>query len=88
MLTRVDRIQLAVRDRAAAEDQQGRLVKTFARPFPKWYMTDLLQELIHEGTPVHAVPIRGGWIEVDNVRDLELGRTISAEQGGLLRINR
>ena len=34
------------------------------------YMTDLLQELIELGFPVHAVPIFDKWIEVDTVDDL------------------
>ena len=37
----------------------------------KAYMTDLLQELISDGFPIHAAPIKGGWIEVDSVQDLE-----------------
>ena len=35
------------------------------------YMTDLLQHLIDSGIAVHAVPVEGGWLEVDTVEDLE-----------------
>ena len=34
------------------------------------YMTDLLQLIIDSGYRVDAVPVRGGWIEVDTVEDL------------------
>lgn len=34
------------------------------------YMTDLLQAVINSGAPVHAVPVKGGWVEVDTVSDL------------------
>lgn len=36
----------------------------------KAYMTDLLQAVINSGYPVHSVPVQGGWVEVDTVRDL------------------
>ena len=35
------------------------------------YMTDLLQHLIDSGIAVHAVPVEGGWLEVDTVDDLD-----------------
>ena len=44
----------------------------WGRPWPKAYMTDLLQELARRGVPVRPVPIRGQWCEVDSLRDLEL----------------
>jgi len=34
------------------------------------YMTDLLQSLINMGQPITAVPISGGWVEVDTVKDV------------------
>jgi choline kinase len=36
----------------------------------KAYMTDMLQSLIDSGHRLQAVPIRGGWVEVDTVDDL------------------
>lgn len=35
------------------------------------YMTDLLTEMIEGGNDVHAVPVDGGWLEVDTVEDFE-----------------
>lgn len=34
------------------------------------YMTDLLQEVINSGSCVQSVPVRGEWVEVDTVSDL------------------
>lgn len=41
------------------------------RPVEQAYMTDLLMEMILMGAPVHAVPVDGGWLEVDTVADYE-----------------
>jgi choline kinase len=41
------------------------------RPIEQAYMTDLLMEMILSGHAVHAVPIDGGWLEIDTPRDLE-----------------
>jgi len=35
----------------------------------KAYMTDLLQEIIDRGYRVDAVPVHGGWVEIDTVSD-------------------
>jgi NDP-sugar pyrophosphorylase family protein len=40
------------------------------KPVNKAYMTDLLQAIIDLGYRVDAVPVHGGWIEVDTVEDL------------------
>jgi choline kinase len=45
------------------------------KPVEKAYMTDLLQHLIDLGHPVQAVPVRGDWVEVDTVGDLNLAIT-------------
>ncbi len=50
-------------DRGATYDGQ---------PFEKMYMTSLLQRAIDEGIEVRAVPIRGGWIEIDAPSDLDI----------------
>ena len=42
------------------------------KPPEKAYMTDLLQTMIDTGVAVQSVPVHGGWVEVDTVRDLEL----------------
>jgi choline kinase len=41
----------------------------------KAYMTDLLQAAIDLGHHLQSVPIRGGWVEVDTVDDLESNTT-------------
>ena len=58
------------------------------RSFAQLYMTDLLQGLIDQGRAVHAVPIRGGWLEVDSTTDLALAEKLSHEAGGRLVIER
>jgi len=42
------------------------------RPVAQAYMTDLLMEMILTGTLVHAVPVNGGWLEIDTARDFDL----------------
>ena len=37
----------------------------------KAFMTDLLQLIVDSGYRIEAVPIKGGWVEVDTVSDLE-----------------
>ena len=41
------------------------------KPPEKAYMTDLLQTMIDAGVAVQSVPVHGGWVEIDTVRDLE-----------------
>lgn len=60
-------------DRAAIYDGQR---------FANLYMTSLLQHLIDLGWPVAAVPVQGGWLEVDTVDDWKLYQRL-AEQGAL-----
>jgi choline kinase len=43
------------------------------------FMTDFLQRLIDDGLPVRAVPVRGGWLEVDTAADLETYERLLAE---------
>jgi NDP-sugar pyrophosphorylase family protein len=40
------------------------------------YMTDLLQELIASGVPVRAIPVSGGWLEVDTENDYALAQSL------------
>lgn len=40
-----------------------------ARTLEQTYLTDMLQELIDRGHEVRAVPIRGGWREIDTIED-------------------
>jgi choline kinase len=48
------------------------------------YMTDFLQHLIDHVTPVAAVVVEGGWLEVDTASDLETYESLH-DQGGLDR---
>jgi len=41
------------------------------KPVENAYMTDLLQEMIDLNYRLEAVPVHGGWVEVDTVDDLE-----------------
>ena len=45
------------------------------KPVEKAYMTDLLQSLIDDGVRLQAVTVRGDWVEVDTVGDLNLAIT-------------
>jgi choline kinase len=38
---------------------------------PNMYMTSFLQHLVDLGRPLRAVPVEGGWLEVDTVEDLD-----------------
>lgn len=43
------------------------------------YMTELLTGLLEQGVSLHAVPIHGGWTEVDSPSDLRLAHTLLRE---------
>lgn len=58
----------AVRDRVLGTD----VPIGWGRPWPKAFMTDLLQELVRQGIDVRGVPIRGEWCEIDSPRDFSL----------------
>lgn len=49
-----------------------------ANSFEKAYLTDMLQELIDRGYPIHTVYIKGGWMEIDTIQDLQKARRIWA----------
>ena len=51
----------------------------WGRRIEKAYMTDLLQQVINEGHPLHAVPINGGWCEIDTPYDFELAEAMLPE---------
>ena len=53
----------------------------WGRAWRKAYMTDLLQELVRRGEDVKAVPIEGGWCEVDSPRDFSLAEGIISKFG-------
>lgn len=63
---------------AQAAERDGRLPSNASRPLSKFFMTDLLQRMIDLGYPVTAVPIEGGWVEIDDLHDLELAEKLLA----------
>ena len=73
---------------AAAANGSGETFTSCPRPFANWYMTDLLQALIARGETVQAVLVDGGWLEIDNVRDLNLAEQITVRRNGLLDVAR
>ena len=42
-----------------------------AETFQKAYITDMIQEMVDLGVPVHCVIIECGWKEIDTVEDYE-----------------
>jgi L-glutamine-phosphate cytidylyltransferase len=48
------------------------------------YMTDLLMEMILMGRGLHAVPVEGGWLEIDTVEDYERAAQMIAD-GSVIR---
>lgn len=75
-------------DSAADAHANGKQIVPCPRPFPKWYMTDLLQALIARGVYVRSLAIDGGWLEVDNGRDLRLAERMTVRRNGLLEVAR
>jgi choline kinase len=45
-----------------------------AKSLARAYLTDAIQDLSNRGVPIHAVRIRGGWIEIDTPLDLRRAR--------------
>lgn len=60
-------------------DANGRHPFNQSRSLDNLYMTDLLQGMIDLGHPVTAVPINGGWMEIDDLHDLELAEGLLAQ---------
>jgi choline kinase len=48
-------------------------------PERSFFMTDLLQNMIDSSVSIRAVDIEGGWVEIDNPRDLELAERLVSE---------
>jgi choline kinase len=65
--------------KAETDTPLGRKPFDGPRTLDQLYMTDLLQGLIKHGQKLSAVPINGGWVEVDSVSDLKLAETLIAE---------
>ncbi|MCP3902664.1 MAG: phosphocholine cytidylyltransferase family protein [Planctomycetes bacterium] len=49
------------------------------RDLDNMFMTSFLQHLIDHDHPIRAVPVRGGWFEVDTVEDLACYERLHAE---------
>lgn len=66
---------------ARAEADEARDVPPFggSRNLDGLYMTDLIQGMIDLGVPVTAIPIEGGWVEIDSATDLALAERLTAE---------
>ena len=47
-----------------------------AASLDKAYMTDMIQELVDNGSLVQSVNIEGGWMEIDTLQDLERARRL------------
>jgi len=47
-----------------------------AASLEKAYMTDMIQELVDNGSLVQSVDIAGGWMEIDTPQDLERARRL------------
>ncbi len=63
-----------------AKEAEDRGEKAFgsSRTFGQAYLTDLLMGLIREGVAVQAIPIHGGWTEVDSLADQRVAERIAA----------
>lgn len=74
---------------ARRADEAGEYPLESGRPLDELHMTDLLQGMIDRGAPVQATRIRGGWVEIDTPRDLEIARSVCRPTGdGTLNIDR
>lgn len=61
---------------AQAQSNDGRLNFGQAKDVRNMYMTDLLQGLADSGHPLTAVPIHGGWLEIDSPSDLAVAEKL------------
>lgn len=77
---------IATLRRAKSRLGQARRPWMAKRPVAKAFMTDLLMEMALAGDEVFAVPVDGGWLEIDSERDLVLAiELIAAAPVGALR---
>jgi choline kinase len=42
----------------------------------KWYLTNMLQDLIDNNNSIFPITIEGNWCEIDTVQDLERARKL------------
>lgn len=60
----------ALRDARAGMKRKNH-PSTESKAWRQAYMTDLLMEMIRLNVEVYAVPVKGGWLEIDTVTDLK-----------------
>lgn len=60
-------------------DRLDRSVRYDGKDFDNMYMTSFLQSITDHLEPVRAVPVDGGWMEIDSHEDLELAEHRGAE---------
>ena len=58
--------------KAKNESLKGNNILNPKLAFEKSYITDLLQALVIEGHKIKAIPIHGGWLELDTLHDYEI----------------
>lgn len=75
-------------ERAADADRAGLPPYGGTRRLDQLFMTDLLQGLIDEGTPLHPIEVAGGWLEIDSTSDLALAERLARVADGRLTIER
>ena len=79
----VQALERAYEQAQADEDTKGTCFHS-SRTLAQLYLTDLLQGMIDHGVTVKAVPIAGGWLEIDTVADYQLAQQY-VEQGRVQR---
>ncbi len=68
--------------------QSGKHPLAAKKTFQNIYMTDLLHEMINSNMKLFPVPIQGGWMEIDNIRDYELANELVHVETNCLKIDR
>lgn len=63
-------------DRAVRDDEAGKKAFGSDRTLAEAHMTDLLMGLVGRDVPVMAIPIRGGWTEIDAPHDLQVAEEL------------
>lgn len=62
--------------KAATDDEQGKRCFGRVEGLAGMYMTDLLQGMIDMHVPVLALPVNGGWVEIDSPKDLQIAEDL------------
>ena len=81
----------ALRSLYSKEQEEYKNGNSFAsslRNLDELYMTDILQALINQGKNIKPVWVDGGWLEVDDLSDLEIARNLTILKDKILYIDR